>query len=87
MDTLSSISLLSPELSLHETVPFSADLETQHDTKITCLPFTTMPLCIPDLAKTLSPEQCIINDSVRVDPSSIRTNLVSLFLVSLERWK
>ncbi|KAJ7475816.1 hypothetical protein FB451DRAFT_1557682 [Mycena latifolia] len=80
MDRLSSISLLSPQLALNKPVPFSSDLETQHDTKITCLPFKTAPFSILDAAKSLRPNQCVCQN-LRIDPSSIRTNLISAYPV------
>ncbi|KAJ7127026.1 hypothetical protein C8R44DRAFT_780211 [Mycena epipterygia] len=83
MDKLASISLLSEGLALHKTVPFSVDLETQYDTKITCLPFKTAPFSVLDAAKALRPDQSTINDRIRINPSSIRTNLISAYPVLL----
>jgi hypothetical protein len=77
MDKLASTSLLSTRLAFQHTVPFSADLETQFETKITCLPFTTTPFSILDAAKSLQSRQCRVSDNFVIDPSSIRTNLVS----------
>ncbi|KAJ7494701.1 hypothetical protein B0H11DRAFT_2003050 [Mycena galericulata] len=81
MDTLSTISLLSEDLAFHETVPFSADLETQYDTKIQCLPFKTAPLSIIDEAKSLQPDQLVVSRKLRIDPSSISTNLLCAYPV------
>ncbi|KAJ6619715.1 hypothetical protein B0H10DRAFT_2024587 [Mycena sp. CBHHK59/15] len=51
---LSSISLLSRGLASNETVPFSAELETQFDAKITCLPFTTSPQNLRIIPESIS---------------------------------
>ncbi|KAF7330565.1 hypothetical protein MVEN_02496600 [Mycena venus] len=82
MDKLSSISLLSESLAVQtEAVPFTADLETQWDTKITCLPFKTAPFSILDAANSLTSEQCRVSDVFSLDPSSIRTNLICAYPV------
>ncbi|KAJ6531760.1 hypothetical protein B0H19DRAFT_1188431 [Mycena capillaripes] len=81
MEKLSSISLLSGSLAFQETVPFSENLETQFDTKITCLPFRTVPFSILDAAKSLKTEDCRINRGFLVDPSSIATKLISAYPV------
>jgi len=81
MDKLSSISLLSDSLALTEAVPFTPDLETQWDTKITCLPFKTAPFSILDAAKSLKSDQCRVTDVFSLDPSSIRTNLICAYPV------
>ncbi|KAJ6505972.1 hypothetical protein DFH09DRAFT_285384 [Mycena vulgaris] len=85
MDKLSSISLLSEQLGLDSqlpTVPFSADLETQHGTKITCLPFKTMPFSILEAAESLRPDQCVLNETLRiVHPLKIRPNLLCAYPV------
>ncbi|KAJ7284956.1 hypothetical protein C8J57DRAFT_1289983 [Mycena rebaudengoi] len=81
MEKLSSISLLSHELSSAEAVPFSADLDTQHGAKITCLPFTTSPFSLLDSAKSLSDSALDINQQLHIDPQSITTNLMCAYPV------
>lgn len=80
--TLSSVCLRSHHLSQHETVPFTSDLETQHGTKITCLPFTINPFSLIDLAPNMSYDQSILDGSLRIHPRSIKVNLVRNFAVS-----
>ncbi|KAJ7227149.1 hypothetical protein GGX14DRAFT_418352 [Mycena pura] len=81
MDKLSSVSLLSENLAVSETVPFSAELETQFDTKVTCLPFMTTPFSILDAANSLPASDCRIDEDIQIEPSSIHTNLISAYPV------
>ncbi|KAF8206441.1 hypothetical protein K438DRAFT_1817212 [Mycena galopus ATCC 62051] len=82
-DKLSSVSFLSDNLGLTtEAVPFTAALETQWDTKITCLPFKTTPFSVLDAAaKSLKPDQCVISEVLALEPSSIRANLICAYPV------
>ncbi|KAJ7650313.1 hypothetical protein FB45DRAFT_997362 [Roridomyces roridus] len=80
MDKVSTISFLSPTLSLCEPVPFSSELETQHGMKVTCLPFKTVPFPVVDLARSLDSERLVV-DGMRIDPSSISANLFAAYPV------
>ncbi|KAJ7707744.1 hypothetical protein B0H17DRAFT_529872 [Mycena rosella] len=79
-DKLSSMSLLSPQLADSKAVPFSSDMETQHGSKITCLPFQTSPFSVLDAVKSLRPADCV-HGNLRLDPLSISTNLISAYPV------
>ncbi|KAJ7104190.1 hypothetical protein B0H15DRAFT_13595 [Mycena belliarum] len=80
MSKLSSISLLSKQLERSRPIPFSPALGNQYDTEVTCLPFKTTPFAILDAVKSLRPDDCVWNN-LRIDPSSIHTNLISAYPV------
>ncbi|KAJ7170653.1 hypothetical protein C8R43DRAFT_58587 [Mycena crocata] len=80
-DKLSSISLLSPNLNVDESVSFSSDLEIQYDTKIICLPFTTTPFSIPRGLRSLQPDQCKITENLLFDPLSVDVKLFCAYPV------
>ncbi|KAJ7773234.1 hypothetical protein B0H16DRAFT_1511594 [Mycena metata] len=81
LDDLSSTSFLAPTLNIDKTVPFSAELETQFDTPISCLPFKTDPFSVLDLAKSLPSEHCHITPDLRIHPSTIQANLICAYPV------
>lgn len=49
--------------------------------RITCLPYTRSPFTLPDTARTLSFEQSKIDNTLKVEPDSIRFPLVSKSLI------
>ncbi|KAJ7035014.1 hypothetical protein C8F04DRAFT_547882 [Mycena alexandri] len=81
MDDLSSTSFLTKTLTIDKAVPFSAELETQFDSTINCLPFRTDPFSVLDSAKSLSFKQCCITEDLRIHPSTIQANLISAYPV------
>ncbi|KAK7033120.1 hypothetical protein R3P38DRAFT_2920828 [Favolaschia claudopus] len=75
MDKISSVSLLSDTLAKSEALPFTPELETQWDTKITCIPFKTTPFSVLDAFQSLHSDQCRPSEHVSFDPSTISIDL------------
>ena len=72
------MSFNTKSLRRQNTLPFSTDLEKQHDETILCLPFTTSPLSLLQHADSLSYKQATICRHLRLLPSTIKANFVSL---------
>ncbi|KAF7374900.1 hypothetical protein MSAN_00376100 [Mycena sanguinolenta] len=81
LDKLAGVSLLSDSLALAEAVPFTEELATQRDTKVTCLPFKTTPFLALDATNSLSSDQCRINEVLSLDSSSITAKLICAYPV------
>lgn len=90
MPTLSAAPLWGPELDgdLHlltrstrtgdEPLPFEESMLKQHGQEIQCIPFTTSPFAVLDVARNLSWSNAIINENLKFSPSSLKVNMVSL---------
>ncbi|KAJ7158791.1 hypothetical protein C8R46DRAFT_400900 [Mycena filopes] len=81
LDDLSITSFLTKSLTPDTTVPFSAELETQFDTAINCLPFRTSPFSVLNSAQSLSVEQCRVTEDLRIHPETIHTHLIGAYPV------
>ncbi|KAF8071981.1 hypothetical protein FPV67DRAFT_1483379 [Lyophyllum atratum] len=63
-----------------EAVPFTKELEVQHGTEVTCLPYTISPFAALDLVRSLSYRDATFQD-IRVSPKSINTHLLAAYPV------
>ena len=61
-----------------EPLPFEESMLKQHGEEIQCIPFTTSPFAVLDIARNLSWSNAIINENLKFSPSSLKVNMVSL---------
>ena len=81
MTVLSAAPLRCPFFKHIETVPFTKTLLHQHEEPVQCIPFSTSPFSILDIASSHPPSYSImINEDLSINPSSVKTNLVKLTL-------
>jgi len=84
MTVLSAAPLRCPFFKHTETVPFTKTLMHQHEEPVQCIPFSTSPFSILDVASSHPPSYSImINEDLSINPSSVKTNLISAYPVLL----
>ena len=77
MAVLSAAPLNCPFLRHTDTVPFTNFLLHQHGEPIQCIPFSTSPFAVFDVAASHpSPCSIMINEDLSIEPSSVKPNLV-----------
>lgn len=76
MDPVSHLSFNCPKTHEAETVPFTDDLQHQHDEEILCMPYEFTPFLLTDLVRASSFQKATISKKFRFDPSSVKDNLV-----------
>lgn len=82
MAVLSAAPLRCPLLQYEETVPFTKFLMHQHGESVQCVPFSTSPFSVLDVASSYPPSHSImINEDLSINPSSVKTNLVNLLSI------
>ncbi|KAG6331941.1 hypothetical protein ID866_7148 [Astraeus odoratus] len=80
---LGRISLRDENLTYESAKPFSAALTQQHGLDIICLPYNINPLELISRARDISFGPTKIDDDFRLDPRSIKFNLVAAYPVLL----
>lgn len=81
MGVLSTAPLSNPFLLKKSTVPFNTYLLHQHGEPVQCIPFSTSPFSVLDIAASLPPSHSIkINEDLSIDPSSVKPKLVKRYL-------
>ena len=63
--------------ALDVSVPFSANLRKQHGLDVTCLPYTSTPFALEEVAKSLSFSHANITDTLRFNPTTAWSDIVS----------
>lgn len=58
---------------------FDPSMLRQYDEEVQCIPFTTSPFAVVDIARNLSWTNAIIDEHLKFSPSSVRANLVRNF--------
>lgn len=77
MAVLSTAPLTISSLIEKETVPFTTRLLHQHGEPVQCIPFSTSPFSVLDIAASHPPSHSImINEDLSIDPSSVKPKLV-----------
>ena len=76
MAVLSAAPLSIPSLIATETVPFTSSLLHQHGEPVQCIPFTTSPFSVLDVAASNPSRSIMISEDLSIDPSSVKPNLV-----------
>ena len=66
-----------PELSANESHLFDPSLLKQHGEEVQCIPFTTSPFSLLDIAENLPWKHAVIGEDLKFAPSSLDINLVS----------
>ncbi|KDR76210.1 hypothetical protein GALMADRAFT_156320 [Galerina marginata CBS 339.88] len=80
---LSAARLWPRELDTVEPEPFAEPLLTQHGEEVQCIPFTTSPFSILDIAASSKDSSWSITRDLQVSPSSLKTSLFSAYPVLL----
>ena len=84
MAVLSAAPLKCPIFKGIETVPFTKFLLHQHGEPVQCIPFSTLPFSVLDVAASHPPSRSItINEDLSIDPSSVKLNMVEKSTVYL----
>jgi len=84
MAVLSAAPLKCPIFKGIETVPFTKFLLHQHGEPVQCIPFSTLPFSVLDVAASHPPSRSItINEDLSIDPSSVKLNMISAYPVLL----
>ncbi|KAH9903047.1 hypothetical protein C8Q73DRAFT_742270 [Cubamyces lactineus] len=78
---LSTLSLMTPNLLNVDTVPWSEDLRKHEGDDVLCLPYSIMPFQLPDLARSLSVPNSNIARVLRLEPSSLKENMLAAYPV------
>jgi hypothetical protein len=55
---------------------FDASMLRQYGEEVQCVPFTTSPFAVLDIARNLSWTNAIIDENLKFSPSSVKANLV-----------
>lgn len=71
-----SLSLWDKKLSQYELVPFTSELERQHDADVQCLPYSISPFSVLEIAKNWPHGDVEVDDGVLFSPTSIKPTLV-----------
>ncbi|TFY66576.1 hypothetical protein EVG20_g4510 [Dentipellis fragilis] len=58
-------------------LPWSDSLLRQHDTPITCVPYTISPFSLPEFLPTVDKRWTTVADNLSFSPSSIKCNVIS----------
>lgn len=81
-EPLSRISLLnSPELANTATIRYTDDLRTQRGSEILCMPYFITPFSLLNLASSLSYRQATVSGNMRLNPSTVKANLLAAYPV------
>lgn len=59
---------------------FDASMLRQYGEEVQCIPFTTSPFAVLDIARNLSWTNAIIDENLKFSPSSVKANLVKNLL-------
>jgi len=59
---------------------FDASMLRQYGEEVQCVPFTTSPFAVLDIARNLSWTNAIIDENLKFSPSSVKANLVKNLL-------
>ncbi|KIM39862.1 hypothetical protein M413DRAFT_446786 [Hebeloma cylindrosporum] len=79
--TLSAAPLWSRSFDNSEPTPFDESLLKQHGQEIQCIPFTTSPFSLWNVADSLPDGSVNISEKLSFAPSSLQTNLFSAYPV------
>ena len=71
-----SLSLWDKKLSQYELVPFTSELERQHDADVECLPYSISPFSVLEIAKNWPHGDVEIGSDILFSPTSIKPTLV-----------
>ncbi|KAF8808730.1 hypothetical protein BYT27DRAFT_7337705 [Phlegmacium glaucopus] len=84
MAVLSAAPLRCPLFNYTEAVPFTKSLMHQHGEPVQCVPFSTSPFSLLDVTSSHpSSWSIMINEDLSINPSSVKTNLMSAYPVLL----
>jgi hypothetical protein len=75
------------ELSDSESHLFDPSLLEQHGEEVQCIPFTTSPFTLIDIARNLPWTNAIINENFKFIPSSLKVNLVRNIIIDRAAYK
>lgn len=70
------VSLWDKNRSQYQLVPFTSELERQHDANVQCLPYSISPFSVLDIAKNWPHGDVEIGDGMFFSPTSIKPTLV-----------
>ncbi|KAK2463403.1 hypothetical protein APHAL10511_004489 [Amanita phalloides] len=76
---LSLLSFWYKELQQYQLVPFTPELERQHDVDVQCLPYTVSPFSVLDIAKDWPHGDVEITDNFRFSPTSLKLNMAAAY--------
>jgi hypothetical protein len=69
------------ELSENDLHLFDPSLLRQHGEEVQCIPFTTSPFSLLDVARNLPWNHAVINENLKFAPSSLKVNIVGGFVI------
>ncbi|KAI0331888.1 hypothetical protein GY45DRAFT_1401537 [Cubamyces sp. BRFM 1775] len=78
---LSTLNLKSPNLLNVDAVPWSEDLRKHDGDDVLCLPYSVTPFQLPNLARSLSLSKSNIAKVLRLEPSSLKENMLAAYPV------